>query len=83
MALSKESKEKLDQILIDVFDVNEKELTLDSEFKDDLGMDSLDYVEFIMEVEKEFDVNLPDQEVEGLKLYGQFVLVLIKHLGDA
>lgn len=83
MALSKENKKKVEQILLDNFGIEESHLDLDAEFKDDFGMDSLDYVEFVMEVEKEFDVALPDDEVDGLKLYGEFVLVLTKHLSDA
>jgi len=46
--------------------VPEKDVVPEASFVDDLGADSLDQVELIMEMEKEFDVSIPDEEAEGI-----------------
>lgn len=56
--------EKVKQIIVDQLSVNEDEVSMDSSFVDDLGADSLDVVEFIMALEEEFDIEIPDEAAE-------------------
>ncbi|PSQ68684.1 MAG: acyl carrier protein [Bacteroidetes bacterium QH_2_67_10] len=50
--------------------VDESEISRDASFTDDLGADSLDTVELIMEFEKEFDITIPDEEAEDIQTVG-------------
>ncbi len=58
--------ERITKIIVDKLGVDETEVTREASFTNDLGADSLDTVELIMEFEKEFDVNIPDDEAEGI-----------------
>src|SRR5689334_3475568 len=58
--------EKLKTILIDKLGIEEAEVTMDASFTNDLGADSLDVIEILMEVEKEFNITIPDEEAEQL-----------------
>ncbi len=60
-------------ILIDKFDRDESELTNDTSFVNDLNFDSLDQVEFVMALEDEFDLNIPDEQAEKIQTMGQAV----------
>lgn len=62
---------KVKQIIIDKLGVDEKEVTLSASFTNDLGADSLDIVELIMEFEKEFNISIPDSDVEKINTVGQ------------
>jgi acyl carrier protein len=53
--------------------VDEETITLSSSFKDDLGADSLDVVELIMEFEDTFDIEIPDEEAERFETVGDAV----------
>ena len=53
--------------------VDEREVTMEASFIDDLGADSLDLVELIMALEEEFDIEIPDEEAEKLKTVGDAV----------
>ena len=53
-------------IIADKLNVDENEVTENAEFNKDLGADSLDTVELIMEFEKEFGINIPDDKAEGI-----------------
>jgi acyl carrier protein len=53
-------------ILIDKMGISETELTLDANFTKDLGIDSLDYAELVMEFEQSFDIRIPDTDAEKL-----------------
>lgn len=53
-------------IIADKLNVDENEVTENAEFTKDLGADSLDTVELIMEFEKEFGINIPDDKAEGI-----------------
>jgi acyl carrier protein len=72
--------EKVKQIIIDKLGVDESEVTAEASFTNDLGADSLDTVELIMEFEKEFDVSIPDEEAENIQTVGQAVEFLEKQL---
>ncbi|VDN89729.1 unnamed protein product [Brugia pahangi] len=54
-------------IYIDLFQIDPKKLTLDSDFKKDLGLDSLDFVEVIMAIEDEFHFEIPDGDSDNMK----------------
>ncbi len=53
---------KVKAIIVDKLGVDEKDVTLEASFTNDLGADSLDTVELIMELEKEFDIQIPDED---------------------
>jgi acyl carrier protein len=58
--------ERLSGIIADRLGVAQESVTLEANFKDDLNADSLDVVELVMEVEDEFDISIPDEDVEKL-----------------
>jgi len=60
-------------IIIDKLGVEESEVTLEASFTDDLGADSLDTVELIMEFEKEFNIAIPDDKAETIATVGDAV----------
>ncbi len=65
--------EKVRKIIIDKLGVDESEVTNEASFTNDLGADSLDTVELIMEFEKEFDISIPDEEAEKIQTVGQAI----------
>ena len=65
--------EKLKQILADQLDADIDSITLETDIQDDLGADSLDVVEMLMSIEDEFDIEIPDEQIENLKTVGQVV----------
>ena len=58
--------EKMKEIIIHKLGVDENKITKEAKFVDDLGADSLDTVEIIMDFEEEFDVEIPDEDAEQL-----------------
>jgi acyl carrier protein len=60
-------------IIVDKLGVDEKEVTAEASFTNDLGADSLDTVELIMEFEKEFNIAIPDDQAENIGTVGQAV----------
>ena len=65
--------EKVKNILVDQLDVDEDAITMDSSITDDLGADSLDVVDLVMSLEEEFDVEIPDEEIENMKTVGDII----------
>ena len=63
-------------IIVDKLGVDESDVTTDASFTNDLGADSLDTVELIMEFEKEFDLTIPDEEAEEIATVGDAVSYL-------
>lgn len=59
--------EEIKRIVVDKLQVDEKQVTLEASFIDDLGADSLDTVELVMELEEHFEVEIPDEDAEKLK----------------
>ena len=59
--------DKVKKITAEQLGIDEEEIALESSFIDDLNADSLDIVELIMAIEEEFEIQIPDEEVEGLK----------------
>ena len=68
--------EKVKAIIVDKLGVEESEVTNDSSFTNDLGADSLDTVELIMEFEKEFDIQIPDDKAEAIATVGDAVVFI-------
>ena len=64
---------KVKAIIVDKLGVNESEVTPAASFTNDLGADSLDTVELIMEFEKEFDIQIPDDQAENIATVGQAI----------
>ncbi len=65
--------DKVKEIIMDQLDVEEDKVTSGANIQDDLGADSLDVVDLIMSLEEEFDVEIPDEAVEGIKTVGDIV----------
>ena len=64
---------KVKAIIVDKLGVDEAEVTTTASFTDDLGADSLDTVELIMEFEKEFDIQIPDDKAEKITTVGDAI----------
>tara|TARA_Y100001970_G_scaffold286824_2_gene409933 strand:+ start:101 stop:337 length:237 start_codon:yes stop_codon:yes gene_type:complete len=75
-----EHYEKVKEIIIDKLGVEEAKITMDAKFIDDLGADSLDTVELIMQFEEEFSIEIPDEEAENLISVGQAVEYISKKI---
>ena len=65
--------EQVKKILCDQLDLDEEQVTEDSEVIDDLGADSLDIVDLVMTLEEEFDTEIPDEDIERLRTVGDIV----------
>ena len=65
--------EKVKAIIVDKLGVDESEVTVEASFTNDLGADSLDTVELIMEFEKEFDMAIPDDQAEKIGTVGDAI----------
>ena len=65
--------DKIKEIIIDKLGVENEKITMEANFIDDLGADSLDTVELIMQFEEEFGIEIPDEEAEHLLSVGQAV----------
>ena len=65
--------EKVKAIIVDKLGVDESEVTNEANFINDLGADSLDTVELIMEFEKEFNIQIPDDKAEAIATVGNAV----------
>ena len=65
--------DKVKEIIVDKLGIENEKITMEAKFIDDLGADSLDTVELIMQFEEEFNIEIPDTEAEGLLSVGQAV----------
>lgn len=68
--------EKVTEIIIDKLGVEKSEVTPEASFTNDLGADSLDTVELIMEFEKEFEISIPDEDAEKIATVGEAISYL-------
>jgi acyl carrier protein len=66
-------EERVIEIVADQLGVSKDQITRDTHFVNDLGADSLDTVELVMELEEEFDINIPDDAAEKIQTVGQAV----------
>lgn len=71
---------KVIQIIAEQLSLREDEIKAGSRFVDDLGADSLDIVELIMEMEEEFDIEIPDEEVEKMMSVQDVVGYISQHV---
>lgn len=66
-------KSRVTSIIVDKLGVEESEVTSEASFTNDLGADSLDTVELIMEFEKEFNIAIPDDKAEKIQTVGEAI----------
>ena len=71
--MSAEIFDRVKSIIVDRLGVEEGEVKLESSFKEDLGADSLDVVELVMELEDEFDMEISDEDAEKINTVGDVV----------
>jgi len=64
---------RVKNIIVDKLGVDEAEVTAEASFTNDLGADSLDTVELIMEFEKEFEISIPDEDAEKISTVGSAI----------
>lgn len=74
---------KVTSIIVEKLGVDEAEISPEASFTNDLGADSLDTVELIMEFEKEFDLTIPDEEAENIATVGDAINYLTEKTGQA
>jgi acyl carrier protein len=67
------TEERIVQIVCDNLGVNKEQVTRNTSFQEDIGADSLDIVELVMELEEEFEITIPDEEAEKIKTVGQAI----------
>ncbi len=72
-------EKRLKEMIIKQMGVRESAVTLESSFVNDLGADSLDIVELVMELEDEFDVNIPDEDAEKILTVGDALKYINEH----
>ena len=72
-------KSKVIPIIVDKLGVDEGEVTTEASFTNDLGADSLDTVELIMEFEKEFNIAIPDEQAENIQTVGDSISYIEKN----
>ena len=73
------SNDKVKNIIIDKLGVDESRVVAEASFLDDLGADSLDTVELIMEFEEEFDLEIPDEDAEKITTVGAAIEYINNH----
>ena len=74
--------EQIKTILSEQLEVNPDIINMDTNIADELGADSLDVVELLVSIEDEFDVEIPDDKIEGLKTVGNVVEYIQEHMAD-
>lgn len=71
--MASDIEETVKSIIVDKLGVDDSDVTSEASFTNDLGADSLDTVELIMEFEKEFDLTIPDEEAEEIATVGDAI----------
>ena len=74
-------EEKVKDIIVEELGVEREKLTTEASFMEDLGADSLDTVELVMAFEKEFDIDIPDEDAEKLRTVGDALKYLHEKIG--
>ncbi|MDE6491904.1 MAG: acyl carrier protein [Lactobacillus sp.] len=70
---------KISAMIADNFDIGQDKITKDTDFTNDLDADSIDLVEFILQLEDEFGAEIPDEEAEKIKTVGDAVAYVKAH----
>ena len=71
--------EKIKAILVDQLDLEEDAVTMEASIMDDLGADSLDLADIVMSIEEEFDIEVPDDQLQNIKVVGD----IVKYIEDS
>jgi len=82
MPSEEEIEEKIKEIVCQQLGVSEEKLTDETSFVNDLGADSLDTVELVMEIEDEFGLSIPDEDVEEIQTVGAAVKYVAEKKGS-
>ena len=72
-------EQKVAEIIVEQLGVSPEEIAPEASFMDDLGADSLDIVELVMEFEETFDMNIPDEDAENIRTVGDVVKYIQEH----
>ena len=76
----KEAFERVKKVAVAQLNVNGDEVTMEASFTKDLGADSLDTVELVMDLEEEFGMEIPDEDAEKITTVGEAVKYIASHL---
>ena len=79
--MADDSFETFKKCAVEVLQVSPEQVTMDAKFGDDLDADSLDLVELVMALEEAFDVEVPEEELEGIETVGQAYELVTGKLG--
>lgn len=71
--------ERIREVLVERLSVEESDITEEANFQEDLGADSLDLVEMIMELEDQFGIKIPDEDAQQIQTVGQAVEYVTSH----
>jgi len=82
LKIMSEIESRVKAIIVDKLGVEESEVTSEASFTNDLGADSLDTVELIMEFEKQFEVKIPEDQADKISTVGD-AIAFIEKMGDA
>jgi acyl carrier protein len=69
--MADDTLEKFKQCTVEVLQVDPEQVTMEARFGDDLDADSLDLVELVMALEEAFDIEVPEEDLEGVETVGQ------------
>ena len=76
-------QQKITDLVVDQLGVDADSVNADAHFIDDLGADSLDTVELVMEFEDAFEISIPDEQAEKIQTVGQAIDHIKEHMGKA
>lgn len=79
MSTEESVEEKVKEIIVKQMDANKDQVTPETSFVNDLGADSLDTVELVMELEDAFDVSIPDEDAEKMQTVGDAINYIKEH----